>query len=183
LNGGPGAPAWVYVPHRLQAAADLPLTGWLGHSAPFALEPTYTPAGGIGRARIGTPPLLSMIALDAALDVFDDVTIEQVRAKSLALTDLLLGFVRDRLPEVEVVTPARRGSQVALRLPHAYEVTQALIARGVIGDFRAPDLLRLGFAPLYLRFADVWDACEALADVLATEAWRDPAYAQRAPVT
>jgi kynureninase len=183
LNGGPGAPAWIYLPQRLQDAADLPLTGWQGHAAPFALESTYAPADGIERARIGTPPVLSMAALDAALGVFDDLAMADVRAKSLALTQVVMTYVRERLPDVEVATPERRGSQVALRVPHAYEVTQALIARGVVGDFRAPDLVRLGFAPLYLRFVDVWDACETLRDVLATEAWRDPAYAARAAVT
>jgi kynureninase len=125
-----------------------------------------------------------MRALDAALSVFDDLSMADVRAKSLALTAMVIG--RADAMGVATVTPhdpARRGSQVALQLPHAYEVTQALIARGVIGDFRAPDLLRLGFAPLYLRYVDVWDALDVLADVLTTEAWRDPTYAARAAVT
>jgi kynureninase len=184
LNGGPGAPAWIYLAHRHQEAADLPLTGWQGAATPFDLEPTYRPAGGIERGRIGTPPVLSMRALEAALDVFDDVALEDVRAKSLALTSLAIE--RADALGVEPVTPrdpARRGSQVSLRIPHAYEVTQALIARGVVGDFRAPDLLRLGFTPLYLRYVDVWDAFAALESVLAEEAWRDPAYALRAAVT
>ena len=183
LNGGPGAPAWVYLPHRHQAAADLPLTGWQGHAQPFALEPSYRPAEGIERARVGTPPVLSMIALDAALDVFDGLSTAEVRAKSLALTELAMTYARERLPQVRVVTPAARGSQVALAMPHAYEVTQALIARGVVADFRAPDLLRLGFAPLYLRHIDVWDAMETLRDVLDGGAWRDPSYAERRAVT
>jgi kynureninase len=184
LNGGPGAPAWIYLAHRHQDAADLPLTGWQGAATPFDLEPTYRPAGGIERGRIGTPPVLSMRALEAALDVFDDVALEDVRAKSLALTSLAIE--RADALGVEPVTPrdpARRGSQVSLRIPHAYEVTQALIARGVVGDFRAPDLLRLGFTPLYLRYVDVWDTFAALESVLAEEAWRDPAYALRAAVT
>jgi kynureninase len=184
LNGGPGAPAWIYLAQRHQAAAELPLTGWQGHAAPFDLEPSYAPAGGIERARIGTPPVLSMRALDAALDVFDEVSLEAVRAKSLRLTSLAIDRADAlRLEPVTPRDPARRGSQVSLRIPHAYEVTQALIERGVVGDFRAPDLLRLGFAPLYLRFVDVWDAFAALEAVLADEAWRDPAYAQRAAVT
>jgi kynureninase len=183
LNGGPGAPAWLYLPTRLQATADLPLTGWHGHADPFGLEPHYAPADGITRGRIGTPAVLGMLALEAALDVWDGVGLAAVRAKSLALTDLVIGYAERHLAGfgVEPVTPReheRRGSQVALRMPHAYEVTQALIARGVVGDFRAPDLLRLGFAPLYLSFAEVWGAMELLGDVLASAAYRDPAYAR-----
>jgi kynureninase len=184
LNGGPGAPAWIYLAARHHQAVELPLTGWQGAAAPFELAETYAPAAGIERARIGTPPVLAMRALDAALDVFDGVALADVRAKSLALTDMLLEFagwlgIESPTPR----EPARRGSQVALRLPGAYEVTQALIARGVIGDFRAPDLLRLGCAPLYLRYVDVWDALEVLREILETEAWRDPAYSARAAVT
>ncbi len=183
LNGGPGAPAWLYLPVRHQEALRLPLTGWQGHADPFGLSSTYAPAAGIDRGRIGTPPVLSMLALEAALDVWDGVSLADVRAKSLALTDLAIAYADSALREfgVEVVTPrehARRGSQVALRTPHAYEVTQALIARGVVGDFRAPDLLRLGFTPLYLRFVDVWDALHVLYDVLASRAHLDPAYAR-----
>jgi kynureninase len=181
LNGGPGAPAWIYLPKRHQAAADLPLTGWHGHAAPFDLAPSFTPADGIERARIGTPHLLSMLALDAALDVFDDVPIDDIRAKSLALTQLVIDYADAHLPDATVVTPReddRRGGQVALRMRHAYEVTQALIARGVIGDFRAPDILRMGFSPLYLSFAEVWDALEILREVLETRAYEDPGYAR-----
>lgn len=185
LNGGPGAPAWTYIAARHQSSLDLPLTGWQGHADPFALDPMYTPAPGIQRARIGTPPVISMRALGAALDAFSGISIDQLRAKSLALTSFAIDCA-DGLG-VEVVTPrepCRRGSQVTLRLPHAYEVTQALIDRGVIGDHRAPDLLRLGFAPMYVRFTDVWDAMETLRKVLETEAWRDPAYARAGrPVT
>jgi kynureninase len=184
LNGGPGAPAWIYLAARHQDAVDLPLTGWQGHVAPFDLAETYLPAAGAEQARIGTPPVLSMRALDAALDVFDAVSLAEVRAKSQALTSLIIERADDLgVPTATPRDPARRGSQVSLRLPQAYEVTQALIARGVVGDFRAPDLLRLGCAPLYLRFVDVWDAMETLRDVLATEQWRDPAYATRAAVT
>jgi kynureninase len=184
LNGGPGAPAWIYLARRHQDAIRLPLTGWQGHAEPFALEQSYSPAAGIERARIGTPSIVAMRALDQALDVFDEVSTADVRRKSLALTSLALE--RAEALDLEPVTPRepdRRGSQVSIRLPHAYEVTQALIARGVIGDFRAPDLLRLGFTPLYLRFVDVWDAFETLHGVLETEAWRDPKYAVRAAVT
>jgi kynureninase len=183
LNGGPGSPAWIYLPHRHQAPIELPLTGWHGHADPFGLAPSFTQAAGIERARIGTPALLSMLALESALTVWDGVSLDQVRVKSLALTELMIAFADRSLPSVEVVTPRsseRRGSQIALRLPAAYEVCQALIARGVIGDFRAPDLLRLGIAPLYLTWTQVWDAMEVLRDVIDTGAYRDPAYARGA---
>lgn len=186
LNGGPGAPAWIYLPSRHQAAADLPLTGWHGHAAPFALEAGFTPADGIERARIGTPHLLSMLALEAALDVFDEVSMADVRAKSLALTQLAIDYADAYLPAMEVVTPRepdRRGGQVSLRHRDAYAVTQALIARGVVGDFRAPDLVRFGFAPLYLSFVEVWDAMETVRDVLETASYRDPIYSERSTVT
>jgi kynureninase len=188
LNGGPGSPAFIYIASRLQATIDLPITGWHGHERPFDLEQTYRPASSIERARIGTPPLLSMLALHSALSAFDGISLDAIRQKSLALTDQVIAFADQRLTRhgVEVVTPRAhpaRGSQVSLRMPHAYEVCQALISRGVIGDFRAPDLLRLGFTPLYLRHEDVHDAMTALEDVLASEAYLDPAYAGRAAVT
>ncbi|MGI8677827.1 MAG: kynureninase [Jatrophihabitans sp.] len=183
LNGGPGAPAWIYLAARLQAAADLPLTGWQGHAEPFALHQGYAPASGVERARIGTAPVLSMRALDAALDVFDGVDLHDVRTKSLALTDLVIRYADAALPMVSVVTPRdpdRRGSQVALAMEHAYEVTQALITRGVIGDFRAPDILRLGLAAPYLTYTQVWDAMDVLHQVLGTGEWQDPRYAREA---
>ena len=183
LNGGPGAPAWIYIPHRLQADADLPLTGWHGHARPFELASAFEPAAGIERARIGTPPLLSMLAFEAALDVWADVSLDAVRAKSLGLTRFAIDYVDANLPTVEVVTPradANRGSQIALRMSHAYEVCQALIARDVIGDFRAPDLLRLGFTPLYLSYRDVWDGLEQLRAVLESAAYLDPTFARTA---
>ncbi len=186
LNGGPGAPAWIYLPHRHQQAADLPLTGWHAHATPFALDDTFTPATGIERARIGTPHLLSMLALETALGVFDEAPIDAVRAKSLQLTQLVIDYVDAYLPDVQVVTPRepeRRGGQVALRHRDAYAIVQALIARGVIGDFREPDVIRLGFAPLYLSHADVWDGCEILREVIETGAYRDPAFTERHTVT
>jgi kynureninase len=180
LNGGPGAPAWLYLPHRHQPAADLPLTGWMGRADPFGLAGAYEPAEGVARARIGTPPVLSMVAVEAALDVWDGVDLAAVRAKSLALGDLLITMA-DGLREygLTVVTPregSRRGSHVSLRHEKAYELGQALIARGVVGDFRAPDLLRLGLAPLYLRYVDVWDAMHALAEILAANEHEAPQY-------
>ncbi|HEY2167077.1 MAG TPA: aminotransferase class V-fold PLP-dependent enzyme [Jatrophihabitantaceae bacterium] len=189
LNGGPGAPAWLYLARRHQDAV-LPLTGWQGAANPFALEQHYLPAPGIERARIGTPSILGMAALNAALGVWDGVDLSVLRTKSLALSDVVIAYTDEHLATygVQVVTPrdhARRGSQVSLQMAHGYEVTQALIARGVIGDFRAPDLLRLGLPASYLRYVEVWDALEQLRDVLATEAYTAPEFARNeaAPVT
>jgi len=188
LNGGPGAPAFGFVHPRWADVAEPPLTGWLGHATPFALEPEYRPAAGAARLRVGTPPVLSMAALDAALDVWDGIDLADVRAKSLALTDLFVEAVQERLAPLRVqpVVPrehARRGSQVCLRHLDAYPVVQALIDRGVVGDFREPDLMRFGFTPLTLRHADVLSAVDVLEDVLRTQAWRHPRFAQRSPVT
>src|SRR6188472_3063998 len=156
LNGGPGAPAYVYVARRHQDDVRSPLTGWTGHARPFAMEDTYQPAPGIDRMRNGTPPMLSLLALEASLAAFDGLAMADVRAKSLSLTSFFLELVDDVLLPLgfEPVTPrepAERGSQVSLRHEVAYGVVQALIARGVIGDYREPDLVRLGFAPLYVR--------------------------------
>ena len=187
LNGGPGAPAYAYVANRLHDQLDQPLTGWLGHAEPFALERDYRAAAGIARLRVGSPPIVSMAALDAALDAFEGVSLADLRAKSVALTSLFIDLVDARVgSSVEVVTPradACRGSQVSLRHPEAYGVVQALIGRGVVGDFRTPDLARFGFAPLYVRHVDVWDAVDHLAGVLEQEEWARPEYAARAPVT
>ncbi len=188
LNGGPGAPAFGFVHPRWHDVADPPLTGWLGHESPFALDPEFRPAAGASRLRIGTPPVLSLTALDAALDVFDDIDVALVRAKSLALTDLFIELAEATLTAsgFEVVVPRDhrlRGSQVCLRHPHAYPVVQALIAAGVVGDYREPDLARFGFTPLTLRFGDVVDAVAVLEDVMRSEAWRDPRYALRSEVT
>ena len=188
LNGGPGSPAFLYIAARHQRQVELPLTGWNGHRDPFGLNGSYVPAESIEQARIGTPPVLSMVALDAALDAFDGVGIDRLRAKSLALTQQVIDFADQRLAGfgVEVVTPRRpelRGSQVSLRMPEAYQVCQALIERGVIGDFRAPDLLRLGFPPMYLSFADVHRGMATLAEVLADGSYRDPRFTQRGAVT
>jgi kynureninase len=188
LNGGPGAPAFAYVHPRWQDDLDQPLSGWLGHAAPFALERDYRPAAGIARMQTGTPPVLSLAALDAGLDAFAGVSMTDVRAKSLVLTGYFADLAEERLGEhgVSVVMPRdteRRGSQACLRHPEAYALVQALIDRGVIGDFRAPDLARFGFAPLYLRFVDVWDAVEHAAAVLTDREWERPEYAARAAVT
>jgi kynureninase len=178
LNGGPGSPAFLYAATRHQQDAEQPLTGWFGHAEPFAFEPGYRPAAGIGRFLTGTPPLLSFAALQAALDIWAEVDLDALRAKSLSLSSLFLELTEPLgLEPVTPAEPEQRGSQVSLRHPQAYQVMQALIARGVIGDFRAPDVLRFGFTPLYLSHADVWDAAEALREVLGSGSWRDPRFA------
>jgi kynureninase len=186
LNGGPGAPAFLYVAPRLQEAVVPPLVGWMGHAAPFAFDLGYAPAEGIDRMRVGTPPVLSLAALDAALDAFDGVDMAVVREKSLALSDLFIAEVEARCPDLALASPregARRGSQVSFRHPEGYAVMQALIDRGVIGDFRAPDIVRFGFTPLYVRFADVVRAAEVLETVMAGRLWDRPDYRARAKVT
>ncbi|MET9118123.1 kynureninase [Streptomyces longwoodensis] len=171
LNGGPGAPAYLYVRRELQDRFDSPLPGWNSHADPFGMSPAYTPAPGALRGRVGTPDILSLLALEAALEVWDGVPVEAVRAKSLALTDFFLECVSAYVPPgaVECVTPlahAERGSQVALRCADAGDVMKRLIDRGVVGDFRHPDVLRFGFTPLYVGFADVERAARVLGEVL-----------------
>ncbi|MGI5481627.1 kynureninase [Streptomyces lavendofoliae] len=172
LNGGPGAPAFLYVAERHQAGFDSPLPGWNSHADPFAMTPGYAAAEGAARGRVGTPDILSMLALEASLDVWDGVPVEVVRAKSLALTDFFLECVGAYVPEGRVtsVTPeahGERGSQVSLRCVEAHAVMKELIARGVVGDLRRPDVLRFGFTPLYVSFADAERAARVLADVLS----------------
>lgn len=186
LNGGPGAPAFVYTHHKKDL--DQPLSGWMGHADPFAFDNSYRPAEGVRRFACGTPPILSISALDAALDLFDGVDLKDVSSKAQSLGDLFLSRAlgAELAAGFESVSPApgkHRGGHVSLRFDHGYEVVQALIARGVIGDFRAPNLMRFGFSPLFLSYADVWDAAEALVNVLDTEEWRNPKYAQRGKVT
>jgi kynureninase len=171
LNGGPGSPAYLYVRREIQDRFDSPLPGWNSHAEPFGMRPDYEPAAGALRGRVGTPDILSMLALEAALDVWDGVSIEAVRAKSLALTDFFLECVAARVPEgrVELVTPVahrERGSQIALRCVDAGDVMKKLIERGVVGDFRHPDVLRFGFTPLYVGFGDVERAAGVLGEVL-----------------
>ncbi|MFZ4282179.1 aminotransferase class V-fold PLP-dependent enzyme, partial [Streptomyces rhizosphaericola] len=171
LNGGPGSPAYLYVAERHQAAFDSPLPGWNSHADPFGMTPDYTPADGSVRGRVGTPDIVSMLTLEAALDVWDGVSVDAVRAKSLALTDFFLECVEAYVPEGRVtsVTPvahAERGSQVALRCDEAGPVMSRLIERGVVGDLRRPDVLRFGFTPLYVGFADAERAARVLAEVL-----------------
>ncbi|GGW41369.1 kynureninase [Streptomyces caelestis] len=172
LNGGPGSPAYLYVRRELQDRFDSPLPGWNSHAEPFGMRSGYEPAPGALRGRVGTPDILSMLALEAALEVWDGVPVEAVRAKSLALTDFFLECVAEYVPEgrVECLTPiahAERGSQIALRCEGAGDVMKRLIERGVVGDFRAPDVLRFGFTPLYVGFAEVERAARVLARTLA----------------
>ncbi|WP_372838755.1 kynureninase [Phaeovulum sp.] len=186
LNGGPGAPAFIYVAPRLADRVRPALSGWLGHDAPFDFEPAYRPGRGIERMRVGTPPVLQMAALDAALDVWDGVDMADLRARSLALTDQFIADIEDCCPVLQLATPrdhARRGSQVSLRHPQGYAIMQALIAEGVVGDFRAPDILRFGFTPLYTSSEDVAMAAAVLTDVMRQELWDRPEYQVRARVT
>jgi kynureninase len=187
LNGGPGSPAFLWVAPEHQAAARQPITGWMGHAAPFAMARDYEPVGGIGSFASGTPPVLALSALEAALEAFDGVSVATLRARSLELTDLFIALVEERLQGVfRIVTPRerdRRGSQVSLRHSQAYGVVQALIARDVIGDFRDPDIARFGFAPLYNTTDDVRLAVDRLEAVMANEEYADPAYSSRNAVT
>jgi kynureninase len=188
LNGGPGSPAFVYAARRHQEQARQPLSGWFGHAEPFTFVTGYAPSEGIRRFGTGTPPILSYAPLEASLDIWESVDLDAVRAKSLELTKLFMELVVERCGEfgLEIASPldpGSRGSQVSVRHKESYAIMRALIDRRVIGDFRAPDMMRFGFTPLYTRYTDVWDAVEVLHDVLITESWRDPRFAIRATVT
>jgi kynureninase len=186
LNGGPGAPAFIYVAPEHADVAEPALAGWFGHAAPFAFETGYRPAPGIARMRVGTPPLLAYAALEAALDAWDGVEMADVRAASIALSERFIAEVEARAPSLVLASPrdpARRGSQVSFRFEHGYAAMQALIARGVIGDFRAPDIMRFGFTPLYLTEAEVVRAAEILGEVIGARLWDDDAYRVAAAVT
>ena len=187
LNGGPGAPAFVWVHPKHANRFWQPLAGWMGHAAPFDFTPGYRPAAGITRYLCGTPAVLACVALECGVDTVLAADMAALRAKSLALTRLFAQCVQASCPELTLVSPqddAQRGSQVCFAHPQvAYPVVQALIERGVIGDFRAPDILRFGFTPLYVGYADAWDAAEHLHQVLKTEEWRRPQFNQRQTVT
>lgn len=181
LNGGPGAPAFLYVAERHQTRLRSPLSGWMGHGAPFDFDDAYHPAPGIGRFLCGTPPILGMAALEEGVALFDDVEFAAVVEKSVALSTLLIEQVETRCAGfgLELVTPrdpAARGSHVSFRHPEAFALCQALIEQGVVGDFRAPDILRFGLTPLYLGYADMWEAVERLYDILANRHWQDPRF-------
>jgi kynureninase len=187
LNGGPGAPAFIYVAERLQEELRSPLQGWLGHAEPFAFVDDYRPAEGILKFLTGTPSILALAALEAGLDTFEGIAMRDVEAKARALSRLFVEEVEARCgAELRLASPrdpAARGSHVVFAHPDGYAVMQALIARGVVGDFRAPDLMRFGFTPLYTRFADVVRAAEALAGILASREWDQPRFSERAKVT
>lgn len=188
LNGGPGAPAFLFVARRWLNETQQPLFGWFGHAAPFAFETAYQPKVGIDRFLVGTPPVLSMAALDCGLATFDDIDLAAIRHKSLALGDLMIRLVAQECADggLTLASPsdgAQRGSQISYAHPSGYAVMQALIARGVIGDFRAPNLMRFGFTPLYVRYQDIWDAVAVLKIVLTGAEWQRPEFNQRAAVT
>lgn len=188
LNGGPGAPAFLFVAERHQETARSPLSGWMGHATPFEFRPDYQPAAGITRFLCGTPVVLGIAALEAGIDVALAADPPALRAKSQALGDLFIERVEALITDgaLSLASPrdaARRGSQVCLTHAQGYAVVQALIERGVVGDFRAPDIMRFGFAPLYLRYADIAKAAEILAEILTSGAWDQPNNHQRASVT
>jgi kynureninase len=186
LNSGPGGPAFIYIAPRLQAQVRPALSGWLGHEAPFAFDLDYRPGHGIERMRVGTPPVIQMAALDASLDIWDMVTMADVRARSIELTEAFIAGVEAACPALTLASPrdpAARGSQVSFRHPEGYAIMQALIARGVIGDFRAPDILRFGFTPLYTTMADVTGAVAILKEIMDGALWDREEYRRRARVT
>ena len=186
LNGGPGAPAFIYIRPDLIAQAEPALSGWLGHTAPFAFDLGYTPAQGIARMRVGTPPILQLTALEAALTVWDGVDMADIRAASIRLCDLFIEQVEKRCPDLQLASPrdgAGRGSQVSFMFEQGYAAIQALTDRGVIGDFRAPNIMRFGFTPLYIDESDVMGAVDIMADVMNTKAYEDPKYHVKAAVT
>ena len=188
LNGGPGAPAYLYATSRHHAACNQPLSGWFGHARPFDFERHFDPDSGIRRFVCGTQPILSLRALQSGLEIYQDVNLQQVREKSMALTDLFIKLLKNECAawELEIISPedaSQRGSQVAVSHPQGYAVMQALISRGVIGDFRAPNLMRFGFAPLFLSYQDIHDAVKQLKQILESEEWNQEAFLQKSKVT
>jgi kynureninase len=186
LNGGPGAPAFLFVAQRHQASSVSPLSGWMGHARPFDFVDSYAPAAGIERFLCGTPPILGLMSLECGVDLLLEAGTAALQAKSDRLCQLFIALVQEMCGELRLLSPAdphQRGSHVAYAHPNGYAVMRALIDRGVIGDFRAPDILRFGFAPLYTRYEDVWQAVTTLRDVLQTQCWSEPRYAVRAAVT
>ena len=186
LNGGPGAPAFIYARPDIIGSVQPALSGWLGHDAPFAMEPSYRPAMSTERLRVGTPSILQLAILDLALDIWDDVDMTELRAASVALCEHFIAEVERRCPQLALASPRdadRRGSQVSFSFEHWYAAVQALADRGVIGDFRAPNIMRFGFTPLYIDTGDVTRAAEIIADVLSNRLWDDPHYQTRSRVT
>jgi kynureninase len=187
LNGGPGAPAFIYVAERLQDELENPIQGWMGHAEPFAFVDDYSPSQGMSRFLTGTPSILALAALDAGIATFEGIAMTDVQAKSRRLSQLFVEAVEEQCgSEVRLASPrdsAQRGSHVVFQHSDGYAVMQALIARGVIGDFRAPDLMRFGFTPLYTRYADVARAADTLSEILRTREWDQPRFKARAKVT
>ncbi|WP_282151587.1 kynureninase [Ruegeria atlantica] len=186
LNGGPGAPAFIYIAPRLTEQVRPALSGWLGHESPFAFDLDYRAGNGIERMRVGTPPILQMVALSAAMDIWDMADMQDVRTKSIELTELFIKRVESACPDLQLASPrdpAQRGSQVSFRFADGYAAMQALIAHGVIGDFRAPDIMRFGFTPLYIDEQDVENAVEILADIMQNRLWDAPEFKVRQRVT
>lgn len=186
LNGGPGAPAFIYVAPKHADKVRPALSGWIGHESPFAFDLDYRPAKGVERMRVGTPPIVALAALDAALDAWDGVTMDAVRARSIALSERFIREVEARCPDLELASPRdpkARGSQVSFRFHEGYAGMQALISKGVIGDFRAPDIMRFGFTPLYLSEDDVVRAAEILEEIMRDRLWDTPEHKMRSRVT
>ena len=186
LNGGPGAPAFLYVAEHLHERLLSPLRGWMGHAEPFAFSDDYRPAPGLDRFLAGTPPVLGLAALESGVETFGDTSLEVIWAKSVALFDLFADLVEEHCPALTCISPRdpeRRGSHISFRHPHAFELCQALIADGVIGDFRAPDVVRFGLTPLYLGFEDIWEAVRRMRSIFESGRWRDPRFAVRGKVT
>lgn len=186
INAGPGAPAFIYTRPDIADVVEPALSGWMGHASPFAFDMNYAPAASIERMRVGTPPVLQMAALDAALDVWDDVSLHDVRAKSIELSELFIVEVEKCCPELKLISPrdsTQRGSQVSFTNENGYAIIQALVAQGVIGDFRAPDVLRFGFTPLYLEPNDVMRSVEILAQIMTNKTWDQDQFKQRGAVT
>ena len=186
LNGGPGAPAFIYVAPCHANQAEPALSGWFGHATPFAFDPCYQPGPGIERMRVGTPPVLAMAALEAALDIWDGVEMATIRARSIDLSQRFIQQVEATCAGLTLASPhdpSERGSQVSFRFDHAYAAMQACIAQGVIGDFRAPDIMRFGITPLYLDETDINRASQVLADVIGQKHWKKPEFQIRNRVT
>ena len=186
LNGGPGSPAFIYVNPNLINSLEPCLSGWLGHENPFDFSLQYNPASGIDRMRVGTPPVIALAALEASLDIWETVDIKDVRETSIQLTDQFINGVEQKCPMLQLITPRipeNRGSQVSFSFKHGYAVMQACIERGVIGDFRAPDVMRFGFTPLFVDSQDVERASEILAEIMSKDLWNDPKFQKRNKVT
>ena len=186
LNGGPGSPAFIYVNPNLINSLEPCLSGWLGHENPFDFSLQYNPASGIDRMRVGTPPVIALAALEASLDIWETVNIKDVRETSIQLTDQFIKGVEQKCPMLQLITPRKpenRGSQVSFSFKHGYAVMQACIERGVIGDFRAPDVMRFGFTPLFVDSQDVERASEILAEIMSKDLWNDPKFQKRNKVT